>query len=238
MIKSKKLEKYSNLSHGFFNKDLGLYKRINKSLNRDNLNIIRKKLGIKLSKIIIPNQTHSSKFFEIKKKSISKIDCDGLITKKSGIALGILTADCAPIMIYDKKLKFISIVHAGWKGALKGIITKTLNYYFRKGSNKKDIIVVIGPCIAQKNYEVKKDFFDKFTKNCAKNNKFFKKEKNFIKFSLQDYVRSKVADFGISNIEVIKLDTFERKNNFFSARYSLKKKFNDYGRNISVIMIK
>ena len=238
MIKSKKLKKYSNLTHGFFNKDLGLSRGINKSLNRIHLNIIKKKLGIKLSKIIIPNQTHSNKFFVVKKNLISKIDCDGLITKEAGVALGILTADCAPVMIYDKKLKFISILHAGWKGALKGIITKTLNYYFRKGSNKKDIIVVIGPCISQKNYEVKKDFFLKFTKNCTKNNKFFKTEKNYIKFSLRDYIRSEVANFGICNIEVIKLDTFERKNNFFSARYSLKKKFNDYGRNISVIMIK
>ena len=106
MIKSKKLKKYSNLTHGFFNKDWGLSRGINKSLNRINLNIIKKKLGIKLSKIIIPNQTHSNKFFVIKKNLISKIDCDGLITKEAGVALGILTADCAPVMIYDKKHKF------------------------------------------------------------------------------------------------------------------------------------
>ena len=86
-----------------------------------------------------------------------------------------MTADCIPILIFDKKIKIISAIHAGWKGAHRGIIQKVINEFKRKGSESKNLIAAIGPCISQKNYEVKNDFKSKFLKQSAKN-KFFSKK--------------------------------------------------------------
>jgi len=129
-------------------------------------------------------------------------------------------------------------VHAGWKGAYKKIGQKMINYFKKKGSKLNDIHAVIGPCISQNNYEIKNDFRAKFLRQKEENRKHFKIIKNKIYFDLKGYIFRQLKNTGINNIEIIKKDTFNPKNNFFSARRSLKKKINDYGRNISIIMIK
>ena len=96
---------------------------------------------------------------------------------------------------------------------------------------------MIGPCISKKNYEVKKDFVNKFIKKDKKNRKFFSKKNYKTYFSLNSYIKHEIIRLGIKNIEIINRDTYNSKNNFFSARKSIKNKVNDYGRNISVIMI-
>jgi len=131
----------------------------------------------------------------------------------------------------------IAAIHAGWKGAFKGIIKRTLNFMIKKGCTPKDITAVIGPCISVKNYEVKKDFIKKFTKKDEKNKKFFKKIQNKDFFNLQKYVYSQLKALNIKKIDIIKKDTFNPKNSFFSARRSISRNESDYGRNISVIMI-
>ncbi len=131
----------------------------------------------------------------------------------------------------------IAAIHAGWKGAYKGIIKKVLNFMFRKGCNRKSIVVAIGPSIAQKNYEVKINFMKKFIKRHKKNKIFFKNKNNLIYFDLPNYVKSQLKLYKISKIDTINIDTFDKKNNFFSARRSLRLKHDDYGRNISIIMI-
>ena len=113
-----------------------------------------------------------------------------------------------------------------------------INFYLKNGSSLKDIYIVIGPCISQRNYEVKNDFKKKFVKQNSNNKKYFNSKDNKKFFSLKDYIAGQLKEFGIKNIEIIKKDTFNVKNNFFSARRSLKNKNNDYGRNISIIMIK
>ena len=143
-----------------------------------------------------------------------------------------------PILIYDKYLKIISIIHAGWKGAYIGIIKKVIKFLINNGSNAGDLIAVIGPCISQKNYEIQKNFKDKFLKKDKKNKIFFKLIKNKTYFSLNKYIYSQLKKLGVNNLEIINKDTFNPKNNFFSARRSIKNKENDYGRNISIIMIK
>ena len=102
----------------------------------------------------------------------------------------------------------------------------------------KDLIAIIGPGISQKNYEIKKDFKDKFLKKDKKNKIFFKFIKNKTYFSLNKYIYSQLKKLGVNNLEIINKDTFDPKNNFFSARRSIHDKENDYGRNISIIMIK
>ena len=190
------------------------------------------------TKLVLLNQTHSNKVFSIKKIPKKKPIGDALITSKSKYALGILTADCAPVFIFDPKKNIISAIHAGWKGAYKKIIYKTIDELKIKGSNVKDLIVVVGPCISKYNYEIKKDFLSKFIKQNKKNIRFFSFNKKKIFFSLNEYIRSQLKNIGVKNIEIINKDTYLRKNNFFSSRRSLKNKYYDYGRNLSVIMIK
>ena len=250
MIKSKLISKYKNISHGFFNKLGGYSNGIYKSLNcgtgsKDNKNNINKnlkkicrKIKCTKTKLVLLNQAHSNKVFLIKKIPKNKLIGDALITSKSKYALGILTADCAPVFIFDPKKNIISAIHAGWKGAYKKIIYKSIDELKKKGSNVKDLIVVVGPCISKYNYEIKKDFLSKFIKQNKKNIRFFSFNKKKIFFSLNEYIKNQLKHIGVKNIEVINKDTYLRKNNFFSSRRSLKNKYYDYGRNLSVIMIK
>ena len=249
MIKSKKFQKFKNIKHGFFNNlggvSSGIYKSLNCGIGSNdnkanvikNLKIVSKKIGIN-KKVVLLKQLHTNKIYFINKLSKKKLIGDGLITKTRGIAIGILTADCAPILFFDHKKKIIGAVHAGWKGAYKKIAKKMISCFKKRGSKLNDIIAVVGPCISQSNYEVKGDFKTKFLNQNPINKKYFKKNNNKFFFDLKSYIFSQIKNCGISNIEIIKKDTFNPKNNFFSARRSLKKKIDDYGRNISIIMIK
>ena len=250
MIKSKLISKYQNISHGFFNKSGGFSNGIYKSLNcgigsgdkkqniNKNLKKVCKKISCSKNKLVLLNQIHSNKVFSINKIPKKKPIGDALITSKNQFALGILTADCAPIFLFDPKMKIIAAIHAGWKGAYKKIVYKTIDDLKKKGSNIRDLIAVIGPCISKYKYEVKKDFLKKFTKQNKKNIRFFTFKEKKIFFSLNEYIKNQLKNIGIINIEIINKDTYLKKNNFFSHRRSLKNKYNDYGRNISVIMIK
>jgi len=131
----------------------------------------------------------------------------------------------------------ISVVHVGWKGAFKNIGKKVITFFKKKGSNIKDLIVVMGPCISVKNYEIKKDFLKKFLRKSKKNKIYFKFNQNKIFFNLRKYIYFQFKSLGINKLEIINKDTFSGKNSYFSARRSLVKKENDYGRNISLIMI-
>ena len=250
MFKSKKLGKFKSIEHGFFNRKGGFSKGIYKSLNcglgsKDKIQDVKKniekvclKIGCNKNKLILLNQIHSNNVYKISKIPKKKLKGDSLVTNKKGIALGILTADCAPVFIYDPVNNLISALHAGWKGAYKKIVSTTLRKFKSSGSNFNDLIVVIGPCIGKDSYEVRNDFLDKFIKQEKSNIKFFKTKRNKIYFSLTDYIKEQLVKFGVKNIEIIKKDTYLLSNNFFSARRSVKNKLNDYGRNISIIMIK
>ncbi len=251
MIKSRTFSKFPNITHGFFNKNGGSSKGIYKSLNCGmgsldkkknvikNIKIVCKKIGITRKKLILLNQIHSNKFFFINKniKKNKKLNGDALVTNLKNVAIGVLTADCVPILIYDKNNNTVSAIHAGWKGLYNKIIYKVINFLLKKGSEVKDLAVVIGPCITKKNYEVRKDFKDKFIKKDKQNKKFFSFKKKKSYFSLNDCVKYQLKKIGIKKIEIINKDTFDVKNSFFSARRSAKIKENDYGRNISIIMI-
>ena len=250
MFCSKKLIKFKNIRHGFFNREGGVSKGIYKSLNcgpgskdkikniKKNIEKVCKKIGCNKKNLILLDQVHSNIVHNVNRVTKKKLKGDSLITGKKGIALGILTADCAPVFIYDPINNLISALHAGWKGAFKQIISKTIKKFKIKGSNLNDLIVVIGPCISKNNYEVKRDFLNKFIVKEKSNKNFFNYKNNKIFFSLNDFIKKSFLDLGIKNIEIIKKDTYILSNNFFSARRSLKKKLHDYGRNISVIMIK
>ena len=252
MIKSKKLSKYKNIKHGFFSRKGGRSKGIYKSLNcgigssdnkknvNSNLKIACRKISSSYKKLILPHQIHSSKFHFLNnnyEKNKKKIIGDALITSQKKIIIGVLTADCVPVLIYDSDRKIISVIHAGWKGARKRIVEKVIKFLLKSGSESKNIVAAIGPCISQKSYEIKKDFKTKFLRQNKKNEIFFKKIKNKTYFGLNKYVYYQLKSLGLKKIDIIDKDTYNPKNNFFSARRSIHKKENDYGRNISIIMI-
>jgi YfiH family protein len=201
LIRSKKLTKIKNLKHCFFNSIGGHSKDIYKSLNcgpgskdnkkdiKKNLQIVRKKIGKKAKNIFLVNQIHSNKLIFINKTYNYKVKprADAIITDQTNIPIAVLTADCAPILIYDNKKRMIAAIHAGWKGAFKGITTKVIKFMVKKGCKLENIIAVIGPSISQKNYEVKEDFKRKFIQKNKKNYIFFKNKKNKLYFDLTNY---------------------------------------------------
>ena len=136
-----------------------------------------------------------------------------------------------------KKKNIIAAIHAGWKGAFKGIINNVINYMIKKGCERNNIIAAIGPCIGHASYNVKEDFKRKFLKKDKKNKIYFRVKKNIIYFNLPNYIKSQLKLNKITNIDMKNVDTFIKKNKFFSARQSLRLKHDDYGRNISIIMI-
>ena len=252
MIRSKKLSKFKKIEHAFFNrlggKSTGIYKSLNcgpgsfdkKQDIFKNLITVEKKIKTKSKKIVLLKQVHSNNFYYIDKKSRAnncKFKGDALITNKPNTPIGILTADCAPILIFDSKNKMIAAIHAGWKGVYRGIIKKVLKFMIKKSCTAENITAVIGPCISLKSYEVKQDFIKRFIKKDINAKIFFKKIKNKDYFNLSGYIVHQLKDLKIQEIEVINKDTFNIKNNFFSARRSKSSNENDYGRNISVIMI-
>ena len=131
----------------------------------------------------------------------------------------------------------IAAIHAGWKGAFNGIIKNVINFMVKKGCKRKNIFAAIGPCIGRNSYNVKYDFKKKFLKKDKKNEIFFNYRKKIIYFDLPNYVKSQLKLNMISNIDMKIVDTFIKKNNFFSARRALRSNEDDYGRNISIIMI-
>ena len=179
MIKSKKLKKLKDISHGFFNKEGGKSKGIYQSLNcgpgsndkkkniLKNLKIVKNKISKKSKKIFLLHQTHSNKFIFVNKNSKineKRLKADAVITDQKKLPIGILTADCAPILIYDNISKIAAAIHAGWKGAYKDIISKVIKFMLKKGCKPKNMHAVIGPCITKKNYNVREDFLKKFLK--------------------------------------------------------------------------
>ena len=144
MIKSKTLRNEKYISHNFFNRLGGTSKGIYKSLNcgkgskdkitniNKNLKIVSKKIGCKNGNLVSLNQIHSNKVHKINNIPKKRLTGDAMITNKQNIAISVLTADCAPILIIEKKQKFIGAIHAGWKGAFKGIVKKTIQLLKKK----------------------------------------------------------------------------------------------------------
>ena len=163
-----------------------------------------------------------------------KFKADAILTKIRGIALGVVTADCVPIILFDSNNHIIGCIHAGWKGAISGIIENTIKK-FRELSSKNKIFATVGPCIGEKSYEVSQNFYKKFILKSKKNSIYFTNKKNNKKlFNLRKYVNDKLLRLNVK-VDNINKDTFRGKSNFFSYRRSQKLGQNDYGRCISVI---
>tara|TARA_B110000438_G_C15680068_1_gene591959 strand:+ start:223 stop:978 length:756 start_codon:yes stop_codon:yes gene_type:complete len=250
MLYSKKFKKFKKINHCFFTKKGGFSKGIYKSLNcgrgsmdkrkniYKNLTLVSKKIKVKKNKLLLMHQTHSNKVKIInnKSKNLKKINSDSIVTNIKGIAVGVVTADCVPIILYDIRNEIIGCIHAGWKGSLNGIIENTINK-FKKISPDNNIYACVGPCIGKKSYEVSLDFSKNFIAKSKKNAIYFtKKNKKKRLFDLRKYVTDKLTKLNVK-IDHINRDTFRDKNNFFSYRRSQRLCEKDYGRCISVISL-
>jgi len=252
MFFSSKLKKFLNIKHCFFSRkngiSKGLYKSLNCGLGSDdkkvnvfkNLELVCKKIECKKELLITLNQKHSNQvlYFENIGAVKNKLSGDAIVSKVKNVGFGILTADCAPILFYDPNKKIIGCAHAGWKGALNGIIKNTVKKFNELSSNSNDIIAVVGPCIKKNNYEVKNDFFDKFVNYDKENENFFKKTtKEKYTFDLRGFINKELSSLNITHIENIEKDTFSEDEFFYSYRRSIVNKEKDYGRCISVILM-
>ena len=248
MFYSKKFRKFNNVRHCFFSRKGGFSKGLYQSLNcgkgsKDNkknvyknLSLVSKKIKINQKKLSLMYQTHSNKVIIINKKNknLKKFNSDALITNLRGVALGVVTADCVPIILYDAKNQIIACIHAGWKGASSGIIENTVKK-FKKFNSKNKIFASVGPCIGLKSYEVDLNFYKRFIAKSKNNTAYFLKKNKLKKFfNLRKYVNDKLVRLNVI-VDNITRDTFKEKSNFFSYRRSQKLSQNDYGRCISVI---
>tara|TARA_B100000686_G_scaffold349921_1_gene444450 strand:- start:909 stop:1670 length:762 start_codon:yes stop_codon:yes gene_type:complete len=252
MFFSKKLQKFKNIKHCFFSRKNGFskgnYESLNCGLGSDdrrenvlkNLEFVSKKIGCKKESLITLNQKHTSKVicFDTDSDVKNKLPGDAIVSKVKDVGIGILTADCASIFFYDPKNKIIGCSHAGWKGALNGIIKNTVKKFNEFNSKNNDLIAVVGPCINKENYKIKTDFFKKFIDQDKKNEIFFEKisNENYI-FDLRGYINKEILDLNIKDIENIEKDTFSEAEFFYSYRRSCLNKETDYGRCISVILM-
>ncbi len=207
---------------------------------RENIKIAINNIGIKNKKLKLINQTHSNKIFSISRNNFNKnLYGDGIITKEKDIALAILTADCAPIFLFDIEQNIICSIHSGWKGTLKNIAGKSVRLLKEKGLKSKNIVAVVGPCLGFKNFEVDKKFKLKFIKKDSRYNKYFKsKNKNKDLFNLRGLINHQLRIEGLKNINNINRDTYKNSHIFFSHRRATHQNKIYTGRMINIISFK
>jgi polyphenol oxidase len=163
---------------------------------------------------------------------------DALVTDRPGLALGILTADCAPVLLADREAGVVGAAHAGWKGAIGGVTDSTIAAMETLGARRERIAAAVGPCIARASYEVDDGFFRRFAEADPANERFFADGRaGHHQFDLEAYVAHRLAAAGVRTIEALGQDTYSQPDRFFSFRRATHRKEPDYGRQISIIGI-
>ena len=163
---------------------------------------------------------------------------DAIVTDRPGLALGILTADCTPVLFADAERGVIGAAHAGWKGAVGGVVEATVEAMEGLGARREAIVAAVGPTIARRSYEVDEGFFHRFAEQDPANERFFSDgQPGCFQFDLEGYVVSRVADAGVRRIEALGLDTYSDPERFFSYRRATHRGEPDYGRQISLIAL-
>lgn len=161
---------------------------------------------------------------------------DAIVTDRPGLLLGILTADCAPVLLADADAGVVGAAHAGWKGALAGVTDSTVAAMERLGARRERIAAAIGPCIARASYEVDDRFARRFEEADPANERFFAAGRSgHHRFDLEAYVAARLADLGIGRVDALGLDTYADESRFYSFRRATHRGEPDYGRQISLI---
>lgn len=164
---------------------------------------------------------------------------DAMATNVPGLALGILTADCAPVLLADTEARVIGAAHAGWKGAIGGVTDSVIAKMEELGAARERIAAAIGPCIAQISYEVDEAFRDRFVADDTGNTNFFiaSQRDGHFRFDLEAYVAARITRAGVQNITRLAADTYADELRFYSFRRATHRGEKDYGRDLSAIAL-
>jgi hypothetical protein len=161
---------------------------------------------------------------------------DALVTDRPGLALGILTADCAPVLLADAQARVVGAAHAGWKGALAGVTDSTVAAMEALGADRSRIVAAIGPCIARASYEVDEAFLRRFAEADPANEHFFANARaGHHRFDLEAYVAHRLAATGVTRVDALGLDTYADESRFYSFRRATHRSEPNYGRQIAII---
>ena len=252
-LASSLLDSSEGIRHAFFTRHGGVSEGLFSSLNcgfgstddpvhvRHNRAIALEQLRMSNAQLITCRQSHTSNV-EFVTGPLTKDQepaADGMVTNRPDLALAILTADCAPILLADPNSRIIGAVHAGWRGALAGVIDNALKLMVENGANISRIIAAVGPCIGSQSYEVDEDFRNRFVKSDPNNEGYFCDGKRPRKhqFDLSSYVRYRIERTGVEYISHVEYDTCADDDTFFSYRRSVLKGEDNYGRGISLIAL-
>jgi YfiH family protein len=164
---------------------------------------------------------------------------DAMVTKVPGIALGVTAADCGPVLMVDPKARVIGAAHAGWKGALGGVLEATLDAMEGQGASRDDIVVGLGPMLRRRNYEVGMEFVARFEEAAADNARFFSSasRNGHAMFDLPGYIHARLTAAGVLLVDDIDLCTYADEDSFYSYRRSTHRKEGDYGRHVHAIVL-
>ena len=234
---------YNNYIFCFFSrKSENKFSSLNCAFNRGDSDSVVKKNRIFCSNylnkkpIILTNQFHSNVVSYIDKDISKDIYSDAMITNRKDILLGILTADCAPIIVLGKK--YFGIIHAGWKGLINGIIENTIMKFYSLGETENDLNVFVGPHLCLDSFEVKKDFVESIKKKIKNYDNFIINNRQTKKFNFSSLIESKIINLNIVNYNISKENTYTNPDKFFSHRYCFINKIKNCGRQISLVGIK
>ena len=239
------------LTHGFFTRQGGVSTGVYASLNggvgsRDDPQAVAENrrrmaaaLGIEPAHFLVPFQTHSPDVLVVTQAFAERPRCDALVTAVAGLGLGVTGADCGMILFADQEARVIGAAHAGWKGALDGVLEATLAAMESLGARRASTAAVLGPTIAQKSYEVGAEFADRFLVASDSYEGFFSaspREGHFL-FDLPGFIGMRLWCAGIGSFEDLARDTYAEPASFYSYRRCVHQNEPDYGRQIAAIAL-
>jgi len=246
------LESCDGIRHGFFTRQGGVSTGIYGSLNcglgsgddaenvRQNRALVAQTLGVAPNHLLTLYQIHSATAVVVDKAWEGEAaEADALVTRTPGLAIGALTADCAPVLFCDPEARVIAAAHAGWRGALSGIAEATVAAMEELGASRERMLAVIGPSISQKAYEVGVEYVDRFLAEEPTSSVFFITDASSGEphFDLSGYVAERLSRAGVDTISDLGLCTYCDETRLFSYRRSQHHGEDDYGRQISAIVL-
>jgi len=246
------LESCDGIRHGFFTRQGGVSTGIYGSLNcglgsrddaenvRQNRALVAQTLGVAPDHLLTLYQIHSATAVVVDKAWDGEAaGADALVTRTPGLAIGALTADCAPVLFCDPEARVIAAAHAGWRGALSGIAEATVAAMEELGASRERMLAVIGPSISQRAYEVGAEYVDRFLAEEPTSSVFFMTDDSSGEphFDLSGYVAERLSRAGVGTISDLGLCTYCDETRLFSYRRSQHHGEDDYGRQISAIVL-
>jgi YfiH family protein len=253
MIRAKTLTALAGVQHRFFTRTGGVSAGLYSSLNcgygsgdapenvRENRRRAAAAFDLGEADLLTVHQTHSIDVLTVETErwtSPGAPKADGLVTRRPGVALGVLAADCAPVLMADQRAGVIGACHAGWRGAFTGIADETIAAMEKLGARRADIRAAIGPCIGARSYEVGPEFFTRFVEDDEANAAFFRAapRAGHHMFDLAGYLARRIARAGVA-VEATGHDTLADEADFFSYRRNTLRGVQDYGRGLSAIAL-